>query len=118
MLKRLRTNKIGRNKRAIKELEMDFEGDLFFDDLSKIIYATDASAYREIPFGVSNPKTKDDLKLLIDFANKNSISLIPRGAGTSLAGQVVGDGLVIDFSRYFDNVLERFSGKMYQKKGK
>lgn len=106
MLKRLRTNKIGRNKRAIKELEMDFEGDLFFDDLSKIIYATDASAYREIPFGVSNPKTKDDLKLLIDFANKNSISLIPRGAGTSLAGQVVGDGLVIDFSRYFDKIIE------------
>ncbi|MCK9163432.1 MAG: FAD-binding protein [Bacteroidales bacterium] len=95
-----------KQRQAIKELKNGFQGDLFFDELSKIIYATDASAYREIPFGVCHPKTKVDLTKLIDFANKNSISLIPRGAGTSLAGQVVGDGLVIDFSRYFNKILE------------
>ena len=93
-------------KKEIKRLKDNFEGLLFFDELSKVVYATDASAYREIPFGVAHPKTKNDLQKLIEFAKATNITLIPRGAGTSLAGQVVGDGLVIDFSRYFNRVLE------------
>ena len=93
-------------KKEVKKLRDNFEGGLFFDELSKVVYATDASAYREIPFGVAHPKTKGDLKQLIEFAKATNITLIPRGAGTSLAGQVVGDGLVIDFSRYFNRVLE------------
>ncbi len=93
-------------KKEIKNLKDGFEGALFFDELSKVVYATDASAYREIPFGVAHPKTKNDLKKLIEFAKATNITLIPRGAGTSLAGQVVGDGLVIDFSRYFNRILE------------
>lgn len=93
-------------EKYILTLEKDFEGDLFFDELSKIIYSTDASSYREIPLGVAIPKTKEDIRRLIEFANKTNTSLIARGAGTSLAGQVVGSGLVVDVSKYFKNIIE------------
>ncbi len=81
-------------------------GELYTDDRMRILYATDASAYREMPLAVAVPKTTDDLKLLIDFARKNQTSLIPRTAGTSLAGQVVGHGIIVDVSKNFDKILE------------
>ncbi len=87
-------------------LAQQLEGDLFFDDTMKRLYATDASAYREIPQAVAVPKTKDDLKKLIFFARENKTSLIPRTAGTSLAGQVVGGGIVVDVSKHFNQILE------------
>ena len=93
-------------KKELKQLKEGFKGDLLFDELSKIVYATDASAYREMPLGVAIPKNKQDIKELIEFANRNKITLIPRGAGTSLAGQVVGSGLVVDISRYFKSIVE------------
>jgi len=65
-----------------------------------------ASVYRELPLAVAYPKTKDDLKKLINFATQNNSSLIPRTAGTSLAGQCVGDGIVVDFSKHFYQILE------------
>ena len=52
------------------------------------------------------PKNVDDIRLLIDFASKNNLPLIPRAAGTSLAGQVVGNGIVVDISKYFNQILE------------
>lgn len=82
------------------------EGELFFDDKMRILYATDASAYREWPLAVAIPKTTADLKILIEFARTENTSLIPRTAGTSLAGQVVGAGIVVDISHYFNQVLE------------
>ena len=95
-------------KKELKQLKEGFKGDLLFDELSKIVYATDASAYREMPLGVAIPKNKQDIKELIEFANRNKITLIPRGAGTSLAGQVVGSGLVVDISRYFKSKCHYF----------
>ncbi|WP_299159820.1 FAD-binding and (Fe-S)-binding domain-containing protein [uncultured Tenacibaculum sp.] len=89
----------------LQNLEKNLAGELFFDDLHKNIYATDASVYRKIPLAVAYPKNKKDIQLLIDFATKNNITLIPRTAGTSLAGQCVGDGIVVDVSKYFTNVL-------------
>ena len=62
--------------------------------------------YKETPLGVVWPAGEDDLKVLINFARKNKIGLIVRGAGTSLAGQVVGSGLVVDISRYMNRILE------------
>ena len=82
------------------------EGDLYADEVSRILYATDASAYREMPLAVVRPKSVGDIKKLIDFANQHRISLIPRAAGTSLAGQVVGNGLVVDISKYLTKVIE------------
>ena len=72
----------------------------------KTLYATDASAYREMPLGVAIPETKEDLEKIIQFADKHSVALIPRTAGTSLAGQVVGNGLVVDVSKFFNRILE------------
>jgi FAD/FMN-containing dehydrogenase len=70
------------------------------------LYATDASAYQEKPLAVAIPKSVEDLKKLILFAKTNHTSLIPRTAGTSLAGQVVGNGIVVDVSKYFTKIIE------------
>ncbi|MBN2214871.1 MAG: FAD-binding protein [Bacteroidales bacterium] len=91
------------------ELELlagQIEGDLFCDNTSRLLYSTDASAYREKPLAVARPRTNDDVKKLIDFARRHQIGIIPRTAGTSLAGQVVGSGIVVDVSKYLTNILE------------
>lgn len=90
----------------LKELSGQLEGELYLDDTMRILYATDASAYEEMPLAVAIPKSKDDLKKLIAFAAANHTSLIPRTAGTSLAGQVVGNGIVVDVSKNFTQILE------------
>lgn len=72
----------------------------------RLLYATDASAYRELPLAVAIPKSINDLKNLIQFARAEKTSLIPRTAGTSLAGQVVGNGIVVDVSKHFTKILE------------
>lgn len=87
-------------------LKKEFEGDILLDELSKVVYATDASVYREKPLAVVLPKTKDDIKLIIRLAGEYNIPIIPRAAGTSLAGQVVGGGIVVDVSKYMNKILE------------
>jgi FAD/FMN-containing dehydrogenase/Fe-S oxidoreductase len=77
-----------------------------FDELHRLIYSTDASDYSEKPLGVVYPKNIEEVQQIILLANDNGISLIPRGGGTSLAGQVVGNGLVVDISKYFNQILE------------
>jgi FAD/FMN-containing dehydrogenase len=77
----------------LKQLSDTLEGSLLFDDLHKTLYATDASAYR-ISFSCGLPKSEADIVKLIHFANQHKISLIPRTAGTSLAGQTVGRNVV------------------------
>ncbi|WP_064966087.1 FAD-binding and (Fe-S)-binding domain-containing protein [Tenacibaculum ovolyticum] len=89
----------------LSALEKKLKGELFFDNLHKTLYATDASVYRKIPLAVAYPKNAKDIKLLITFAAKSNITLIPRTAGTSLAGQCVGDGIVVDVSKYFTDIL-------------
>ncbi|WP_257666117.1 FAD-binding and (Fe-S)-binding domain-containing protein [Parapedobacter tibetensis] len=69
-------------------------------------YATDASVYQEQPLAVAIPKDGDDLRSLIAFASTHGVTLIPRTAGTSLAGQVVGHGIVVDVSKHFNQILE------------
>src|SRR6476659_5597805 len=93
-------------KEKLQQLAQQLEGDLYFDNAMRILYATDASAYREMPLAVAIPKTVDDIKKLIAFANREKTSLIPRTAGTSLAGQVVGKGIVVDVSKNFTQILE------------
>ena len=90
----------------LQKLSKQIEGDFYFDHISKVLYATDASAYREMPLAVALPKSKNDVQNLIRFANDHKCSLIPRGAGTSLAGQVVGSGIVVDFSKYLNHIIE------------
>jgi hypothetical protein len=92
-------------KDKLQELSESLNGTLFFDDLHKTIYATDASVYRKIPLAVALPKDKNDLKILIAFANTHKITLIPRAAGTSLAGQCVGEGIIVDVSKHFTTII-------------
>ena len=89
----------------LKELREILEGEVYDDDLIKSIYATDASVYRKLPLAVAYPKNAEDLKQLIKFAKTRKTSLIPRTAGTSLAGQCVGDGIVVDVSKYFTKII-------------
>ena len=89
-----------------RKLEKQLEGDFRCDRLSTLLYATDASAYREIPLAVAVPKNIGDVKKLLAFAVENNCSLIPRGAGTSLAGQVVGPGIVVDVSKHLNRIIE------------
>src|ERR1035437_8736398 len=93
-------------RESFEALRSNFTGDLFTDDLWRMMYATVASAYREVPFAVARPRHAEDIKTLIAFSRKHSIPLIPRTAGTSLAGQVVGNGLIVDVSRYMTEILE------------
>ena len=79
---------------------------LYTDNLHKIAYATDASVYREIPYGVAYPETIDDVQELMRQAREKGIDLIPRAGGTSLAGQVVGSGIVVDISKHWNKILE------------
>jgi FAD/FMN-containing dehydrogenase/Fe-S oxidoreductase len=90
----------------LKELSAQLEGELYLDDTMRLLYATDASAYQEMPLAVAVPKSKNDLKKLIAFASANHTSVIPRTAGTSLAGQVVGTGIVVDVSKNFTQIIE------------
>ena len=95
----------------LQQLDTTFQGELFYDHSANhqaqlLSYSTDASVYEEKPLAVAVPKTESDLCLLVEFALKYNLTLIPRAAGTSLAGQVVGNGIVVDISKHFDKILE------------
>ncbi|WP_369765252.1 FAD-binding and (Fe-S)-binding domain-containing protein [Flavobacterium sp. WC2429] len=88
-----------------ESLSQSLDGTLLYDTLHKILYATDASAYRIMPEAVALPKTTEDIVKLMHFARKHKISLTPRTAGTSLAGQTVGSGIVVDVSKHFTDIV-------------
>ncbi len=92
-------------KKELLRLAQKLQGELHFDKLHQSIYATDASVYRKLPLAVCFPCNKNDIKVLIKFAADHKITLIPRAAGTSLGGQCVGDGIVVDTSKYFTRIL-------------
>jgi FAD/FMN-containing dehydrogenase/Fe-S oxidoreductase len=91
---------------ALDDLKQDLSGELSLDKGLRMAYATDASIYRELPLGVVFPKHHDDLVKIVRCAHEHKIPLIPRAGGTSLAGQCVGSGLVIDTGRFMKDVLE------------
>jgi FAD/FMN-containing dehydrogenase/Fe-S oxidoreductase len=88
------------------ELKKRIEGDVRFDRYSRLLYSTDASIYQIEPIGIVVPRHKGDVQAVIEIANKLNVSVLPRGGGTSLAGQTVGHSIVLDFSKYMQNVLE------------
>jgi len=90
---------------SLNKLGSNLDGTLQSDALHKSLYATDASVYRKLPLAVAFPKSVNDIKLLLSFAKQHNIGLIPRTAGTSLAGQCVGDGIVVDTSKHFNKIL-------------
>ena len=90
----------------MEELQQQLTGELHYDSLMRTLYATDASVYKMLPQAVALPKTVQDIKTLIKYARQNNTSMIPRTAGTSIAGQCVGEGIVVDVSKYFNKILE------------
>lgn len=90
----------------IDQLASLLEGEVRHDVSSRLMYATDASIYREEPLAVAYPRHNEDIRKLLAFAAKQRVGIIPRAAGTSLAGQVVGSGIVADLSRHFGRILE------------
>lgn len=77
-----------------------------YDPVTRVIYSTDASVYKEMPLCVVWPKNKEDIKEVLKFAAAEKIGVIPRAGGTSLAGQVVGNGIILDVSRYMNRIIE------------
>jgi len=90
----------------IQELKPRFSGDLRLDAASKILYSTDASAYQIEPLGAAIPQSQDDLQAAVELAAKYKIPILPRGSGSSLAGQAIGEALILDCSRHLDAILE------------
>ncbi len=88
------------------ELSWRVSGEVRFDQYSRMLYSTDASNYQIQPIGVVLPRTVDDVRASIELAAKHQIPILPRGGGSSLAGQTVGRALVIDTSKYLNQVLE------------
>lgn len=87
-------------------LKESISGEVYTDSIHKTLYSTDASAYRETPGAVCIPRDKSDIIEIIRFARENKLCIIPRAAGTSLAGQVVGNGIVVDISKNFNKIIE------------
>ena len=98
--------KIEIDKSAFEHLSSQLEGDLLYDETIRVLYATDASVYRAIPQAVAFPRSDSDIIKLVRFAVEQHTYLIPRAAGTSLAGQTVGEGIVVDCSKYLNTIIE------------
>jgi FAD/FMN-containing dehydrogenase/Fe-S oxidoreductase len=97
----------------IDTLKNDLEGDLKYDPITLTIYSTDASVYKEKPLAVAWPRNLSDLKKIVAFSNKEKISITLRAAGTSLAGQVVSPGIIVDISKYMRRIIEVNSEEMW-----
>ena len=93
-------------ERFLKELRSKVQGELRWDEMSRFLFSTDASLYQQEPLGVFFPRTKADISQAIRTAAKYQVPILPRGGGTSLAGQTVTRGLVIDDSKHLNRLLE------------
>ena len=90
----------------INDLQLNIQGDILTDDLSLGLYATDASVYQIKPIVIVLPKDEKDVIAAVNIAHDHKVSILPRGAGTSLAGQTVGHSMVLDFSKYLNQIIE------------
>ena len=93
-------------KTLVDDLERQVAGEVRFDKMSRLLYSTDASIYQIEPIGVVIPRTAEDVIAVIETAHRHNVPVLPRGGGTSLAGQTVGHAIVIDFSKYMRSVIE------------
>src|SRR5262245_14819047 len=94
------------NQDLFRTLKARVSGEVRFDRPSRLMYSTDASIYEIEPIGVVIPRTHEDVIATVEAAREFKAPLLPRGAGTSLAGQTVGDAVIMDMSKYLNRVLE------------
>ena len=93
-------------QQLVEELSSHVQGEVRFDKMSRTLWSTDASIYQIEPVGVVLPNSNDDVIAVLETAHKYGVSVLPRGGGTSLAGQTVGESIILDFSRYMRDVIE------------
>lgn len=91
---------------TLNSLKKSIAGDVFLDEYHRALYSTDASMYQIAPRGVVVPRSVDDVRTAIEWASEQGIPLVPRGSGTSLSGQSIGPGIVLDFSKYMNAIIE------------
>ena len=89
-----------------QQLEAQIEGDVRFDAVYRGMHATDASVYQIVPAGVVRPRHAEDVAVVLAFCREHGISITARGGGTSQAGQAIGAGLQLDFSKYLNQLVE------------
>jgi FAD/FMN-containing dehydrogenase len=87
----------------VNELSKHFTGEIRLDPAARILYSTDASIYQIEPLGVVFPRTQEDLHAAVELAAKYKIPILPRGSGSSLGGQAIGEALILDCSRWLDS---------------
>jgi FAD/FMN-containing dehydrogenase/Fe-S oxidoreductase len=95
------------DSRALEaDLAHAMQGEVCFDPYSRILYSTDASIYQIEPLGVVFPRDRDDVQAAVEITRRYRVPLVPRGGGSSLAGQAIGPGLVIDFNRHMHHIID------------
>src|SRR5580704_13244776 len=92
--------------RLADDLKGFFKGELHFDELTRALYSTDASIFQVQPAGVAVPRDEEDVQGLVRYAHENDVPLIARGAGTGVAGESLGSGLLVDLSKHFREIVE------------
>ncbi|MCH9037827.1 MAG: FAD-binding protein [Chloroflexi bacterium] len=93
-------------RELVEELSRLVSGEVRFDKMTRMLYSTDASLYQIEPIGVVLPKNAEDVIAVVETANRHGVPVLPRGGGTSLAGQTVGQAIVVDFSKYMRDIIE------------
>jgi len=91
---------------VITKLKSSITGEIKTDPITRVLFSTDASIHKVKPLGVVFPRNTDDLIPIVNICNQYHVPLIPRGSGSGLAGQSIGNGLIIDCSRYINKLLE------------
>lgn len=94
------------NEDLYEALRKRISGEVRFDKVSRFLYSTDASIYEIQPIGVVLPRTHEDVFATMEITRDFNVPVLPRGAGTSLAGQTVGEAVVMDMSKYLNRVLQ------------
>jgi FAD/FMN-containing dehydrogenase/Fe-S oxidoreductase len=89
-----------------EDLQGVLKGELLFDDVTRILYSTDASIFQAQPLGVVTPRDEEDVQTLVRYAGEHHLPLVPRGAGSGFAGESLGSGLIVDLSRHFRSIVE------------
>src|ERR1051325_2824732 len=95
-----------KHEALLNHLRRHVDGEVRFDTISRKLYSTDASIYQIEPIGVVVPKTTEALQTAAQIALEMHVPIIPRGGGTSLSGQSIGTGLVLDCSKYLNKILD------------
>ena len=97
---------MGENDIKFEKLQNSIHGKVLFNELSRSLYSSGASLYRIKPLAIVQPKDRDDLVMTIQFARKHKIPITSRGGGTSRTGNELGEGILIDFSKFLNKIIE------------